>query len=78
MIPKLLTEFVGTFIFLTAIALSGNAGAFAPLAIGITLMAMVYMGGHVSGAHYNPAVSLGLWLRRAVPASTMRCTGWFS
>ncbi len=71
MISKLLTEFVGTFIFLTAIALSGNAGAFAPLAIGLTLMGMVYMGGHVSGAHYNPAVSFGLWLRRALPVSTM-------
>jgi len=69
--PKLLTEFVGTFIFLSAIALSGNAGALAPLAIGLTLMAMVYMGGHVSGAHYNPAVSLGLWLRHVIPASTM-------
>jgi aquaporin Z len=72
---KLLTEFVGTFVFLTAIALSGRAGALAPLAIGLTLTAMVYMGGHVSGAHYNPAVSFGLFLRRVIPASTM-ATYW--
>jgi aquaporin Z len=76
-IPKLLTEFVGTFIFFTVIALSGNAGAFAPLVIGLGLTAMVYMGGHVSGAHYNPAVSFGLWLRRAIPASTM-ATYWLA
>src|SRR6266705_2069121 len=68
---RLLTEFVGTFVFLSVIALSGPAGAFAPLVIGLALMAMVYMGGHVSGAHYNPAVSFGLFLRGVIPASTM-------
>jgi aquaporin Z len=68
---KLLTEFVGTFIFLTVIALSVAAGPLAPLAIGSGLMAMVYMGGHVSGAHYNPAVSFGLFLRGVIPAATM-------
>jgi aquaporin Z len=43
--------------------------ALAPLAIGCALMVMVYMGGHVSGAHYNPAVSLAVFLRgkMAVP-----------
>ena len=61
---KLLTEFVGTFIFFSVIALSGPIGALAPLAIGSVLMAMVYMGGHISGAHYNPAVSFGVFLRR--------------
>src|SRR5438046_5337362 len=68
---KLLTEFVGTFIFLCAIALSGHAGALAPLAIGMTLAAMVYMGGHVSGAHYNPAVSFGLLLRGVISPLTL-------
>ena len=68
---KLLTEFIGTFVFLTVIALSSKAGDLAPLAIGLALAAMVYMGGHVSGAHYNPAVSFGLFLRGALPARTM-------
>jgi aquaporin Z len=60
---RLLTEFVGTFAFLAVIALSGGAGALAPVAVGLALAAMVYMGGHVSGANYNPAVSLALFLR---------------
>jgi aquaporin Z len=71
---KLLTELVGTFVFLSVIALfpgTGPAAPLAPLAIGSALMVMVYMGGHVSGAHYNPAVSLGLFLRRKIDAVTL-------
>jgi aquaporin Z len=71
---KLVTEFVGTFVFLSVIALfpsTGPASPLAPLAIGSALMVMVYMGGHISGAHYNPAVSFGLFLRRKIDAVTM-------
>jgi aquaporin Z len=68
---KLLTELVGTFLFLTVIALSGPIGPLAPLAIGGALMAMVYMGGHVSGAHYNPAVTFGVFLRRKIGATEL-------
>jgi aquaporin Z len=61
---KLLTEFIGTFFLVLVIGLTVIGGtAFAPLAIGAALMVMVYMGGHVSGAHYNPAVSLALAIR---------------
>ena len=66
---KLLTELAGTFLFLTVIALSGHIGSFAPIAVGSALAAMVYMGGHISGAHYNPAVSFGFFLRRKIGAT---------
>ena len=44
-----------------------GAGDLAPLAIGAALMVMVYAGGHVSGAHYNPAVTLAVYLRGRCP-----------
>jgi aquaporin Z len=61
---KYLTEFIGTFFLVLTIGLAVLSGSIlAPLAIGASLMVMVYMGGHVSGAHYNPAVSLAVFLR---------------
>jgi aquaporin Z len=63
-----LTEFVGTFFLVLTIGLTVlQATPFAPLAIGASLMIMVYAGGHVSGGHYNPAVSLAAMLRGALP-----------
>ena len=59
-----LTEFIGTFFLVLTIGLTVLGGTeLAPLAIGSSLMIMVYMGGHVSGGHYNPAVSLAVLLR---------------
>ena len=68
--PKYLTEFIGTF-FLTLTACLTVTGdrPIPALAIGVSLMVMVYMGGHISGAHYNPAVSLALFLRKKFPSS---------
>ncbi len=59
-----LTELIGTFFLVLTIGLTvlGSA-AMPPVAIGSALMIMVYMGGHISGGHYNPAVSLGVMLR---------------
>ncbi|MCH8325959.1 MAG: aquaporin [Bacteroidetes bacterium] len=53
-----LMEFIGTMFLVLAIGFSNN-----PLAIGLMLMAMVYMGGHISGGHYNPAVTLAVFIR---------------
>lgn len=67
---KLLTEFIGTFFLVLTIGFTVTQGSqFAPLAIGASLMIMVYMGGHVSGGHYNPAVSLAAMMRGALPSS---------
>lgn len=63
---KYVVEFIGTFIFVLIIGMSvidPSAGAMAPLAIGTALMVMVYAGGYISGGHYNPAVTLAVWLR---------------
>ena len=59
-----LTELIGTFFLVLTIGLTAISGAsLAPLAIGAILMVMIFMGGHVSGAHYNPAISLAIYLR---------------
>lgn len=63
---KYLVEFIGTFFFVLTVGstvIDPGAGVMAPLAIGSVLMVMVYAGGHISGGHYNPAVTLAVWLR---------------
>jgi aquaporin Z len=69
---KYLVEFIGTFFLVLAVGMNvidPGTGSLAPLAIGATLMVMVYAGGHISGGHYNPAVTLGVWLRGRCPQS---------
>jgi len=64
---RYLTELIGTFFLVFVIGMTAVGGvAAAPIAIGCTLMVMVYMGGHVSGAHYNPAVSIAVFFRGAL------------
>ena len=54
---KYLTEFVGTLFLVLIIGLTQN-----PLAIGFGLTILVYMGAHISGAHYNPVVTLAMYI----------------
>jgi aquaporin Z len=63
---KYMVEFIGTFFLVFTIGnvvIEPGADNLAPLAIGAALMVMVYAGGHISGAHYNPAVTLAVFLR---------------
>ncbi len=68
---KYVTEFIGTFFLVLTIGttvIAGGRGVIPPLAIGAALMVMVFAGGHLSGAHYNPAVTLGVWVRGRLAA----------
>jgi len=61
---KYIVEFIGTFFLVFTIGMAVHSGSsLAPLAIGASLMVMIFAGGHISGAHFNPAVTLAVWLR---------------
>ena len=65
-LKKYLVEFIGTFFLVFTVgctAYFAHPGVIAPIAIGAALMVMVYAGGHISGGHYNPAVSLAAAMR---------------
>jgi len=69
---KYIAEFIGTFFLVLTIGCTGigaPAGVIAPLAIGAALMVMIFAGGHISGGHYNPAVTLGVLIRGRVKAA---------
>jgi aquaporin Z len=64
-------EFIGTFFLVLTAGSAVGPGVIPPLAIGSALMVMIYAGGHISGAHYNPAVSLGVLLRGRLSAAEL-------
>src|ERR1700741_1430948 len=67
---KWIVEFIGTFFLVYVIGCVSlqEHVLLGPLAIGASFMVMIFAGGHISGGHYNPAVTLGAWIRGA-------CTG---
>ena len=66
---KLVVEFIGTLFLVLTVGASVLTGtALAPVAIGAALMVMVYAGGHISGGHYNPAVTVAALVRGRISA----------
>ncbi len=64
---KYTVEAIGTFFLVFTVGTAvASASSFAPLAIGAVLMVMIYAGGHISGGHYNPAVTLAVLMRRRI------------
>jgi aquaporin Z len=69
---KYVVELIGTFFLVLTVGTTviiNAPGTIAPLAIGSALMVMIYAGGHISGGHYNPAVTLAVWIRGKCPTA---------
>lgn len=63
---KLIIEFIGTFFLVLTVGCTGipkDPSVIPALAIGASLMVMIFAGAHISGGHFNPAVTLAVWLR---------------
>lgn len=76
-LKKYLAELIGTFVLVLTVCMitfSKVSADLQPLAIGATLMALIYSMGHISGAQFNPGVSIGLFLRGKI---TLKDTGFY-
>ena len=61
---KYVAELIGTFFLVLTVGFAVTSRSqLAPVAIGVVLAVMVYAAGHLSGAHFNPAVSVAAWIR---------------
>ena len=76
MINRLVTEFIGTFIFLGVIMATLNDGNIAPFAIGLALSIVILFGGKISGGHFNPAVSIMMLFRQKSDFTYAECIGY--
>lgn len=75
---KYLVEFIGTTLFLLIILKSGNFKTIQPFVIVTGLLAAIFMGGAISGGHFNPAVSTMLHVSGTDPnvGSTQHLIGY--
>ena len=67
---KYIAEFIGTFFLVFTVGctvIPGAAGVIPALAIGAVLMVMIFAGGHISGGHFNPAVTFAIFVRGRLP-----------
>lgn len=72
---KFIYEFIGTFFLMLTVGMTvvntSHPEFWAPVAIGSILAVMIFAGGHISGGHYNPAVSLAVFLRKKISLENM-------
>jgi len=64
----IVAEFIGTFFFLSIIVNVVNDSTLGVIAIAVGLLAAIYMVGGVSGGHFNPAVSVMMFLKGKLSA----------
>jgi aquaporin Z len=59
-------ELIGAFIFISVVLIEGSA-----FAIGVALIAVIFLVGKVSGAHVNPAISFVMWLKNDISSAKL-------